>query len=109
MDISLGDELFDKISNGTKTVEVFLNDEQMKHFGVGDTLAIHRKSDNEDVILTSAWSIKKCRTMTELYQRYTPEAVGMAPNELSGIYDSDTVKKQGLLAVKMKVLRPNYE
>ncbi|WP_240143881.1 ASCH domain-containing protein [Liquorilactobacillus mali] len=94
MDISLGDELFDKISNGTKTVEVFLNDEQMKHFGVGDTLAIHRKSDNEDVILTSAWSIKKCRTMTELYQRYAPEAVGMAPNELSGIYDSDTVKSK---------------
>lgn len=109
MDIRLCDELFEKISNGTKTVEIFPNDEQMKHFGVGDTLAIHRESDDEDVILTSAWSIKKCRTVTELYQRYTPEAIGMTAVEFSQIYDADTVKKQGLLAVKMKVLKPNYE
>lgn len=109
MDIRLDDELFEKISAGTKTVEVFLNNEQMKHFSVGDTLAIHRASDDEDYILTSAWSIKKCRSIAEVYQKYSEKSVGMPPSKLAELYAIDAIKRHGLLAIKIKLLKPNYE
>ncbi|KRL04583.1 hypothetical protein FD46_GL001715 [Liquorilactobacillus oeni DSM 19972] len=81
----------------------------MKHFGVGDTIAIHRRSDNEDTVLVSAWSIKKCRTLSELYQKYSPAAVGMEQAELAQMYSEEDIKKNGLLAIKIKLLKPNFE
>lgn len=109
MDIRLSDELFEKILAGSKTVEVFLNDEQMKHFGVGDTLAIHRKSKDDDYVLTSVWSIKKCRTVDEIYQKFSATAIGLTPTELSRLYPPATVKQHGLLAIKIKRLKPNFD
>ncbi|KRL96861.1 hypothetical protein [Liquorilactobacillus satsumensis] len=109
MDIKLDDVLFEKISSGSKTVEVFLNDGQMKHFGVGDTIAIHRGSNDEDMVLVSAWSIKKCRNLAELYQKYSPAAVGMEQAELAQLYSAEDIKKHGLLAIKIKLLKPNFE
>lgn len=109
MDIRLDDELFEKISAGTKTVEVFLNDDQMKHFGVGDTLAIHRASNEDDYILTSAWSIKKCRSIAEVYQKFSEKAVGLSSKELARLYPAEKVKRHGFLAIKIKLLKPNYE
>ncbi|WP_311407621.1 ASCH domain-containing protein [Liquorilactobacillus uvarum] len=109
MDILLDDLLFEKISNGTKTVEIFLNDEEMKHFSVGDTLAVHRKSDKEDMILASAWSIKKFKKLAEIYKLYSEETVGLSLDELTQVYPQNVVKKHGVLAVKMRVLKANYD
>ncbi|KRN06234.1 hypothetical protein FD15_GL001431 [Liquorilactobacillus sucicola DSM 21376 = JCM 15457] len=101
--------LFEKISSGTKTVEIFLNEEEMKHFSVGDTLAIHRKSNEEDMILASAWSIKKFKKLADVYKVYSETAIGLSLESLDKIYPQNDVKKHGVLAVKMRVLKPNYD
>jgi ASC-1-like (ASCH) protein len=108
VDIRLNDKLFEKISTGSKTVEVFLNDEQMKHFGVGDTLAIHRESNDDDYILTSVWSIKKCRTIDEVYQKFPAAAIGLTSTELAQSYSTEAIKRHGLLAIKIRLLKSNF-
>ncbi|KRL01514.1 hypothetical protein FC81_GL001197 [Liquorilactobacillus capillatus DSM 19910] len=105
----MDDVLFEKISNGTKTVEIFLNEEEMKHFSVGDTLAIHRKSDEEDMILVSAWSIKKFKKLADIYKVYSETAIGLSLAELQKVYPATVAQKHGVLAVKMRVLKTNYD
>lgn len=104
----LHNDPFIKIKNGTKTVELRLNDEKRSLVKVGDTIEFTNRS-NEETMLVDVIDIKKYNSFEELYKHFNKIEMGyneediVDPKDMEKYYTKEEQDKYGVLGIVIKI------
>lgn len=110
-EMRLNNEPFNKIKEGTKTVELRLLDEKRKALRVGDKIIFTNRANNEkiDVLVTNLF---KADSFEPIYEKYSKVAMGYneeddaKPEDMEEYYSKEEIKKYGCIAIEIeKVLK----
>ena len=110
-EMRLNNETFNKIKEGTKTVELRLLDEKRKALRVGDKIIFTNRANNEkiDVLVTNLF---KADSFEPIYKKYSKVAMGYneeddaKPEDMEEYYSKEEIKKYGCIAIEIeKVLK----
>ena len=96
------------IADGSKTIELRLNDEKRQKIAVGDTIVFSCTS-NDDMIQTQVVALHKFKDFKELYSVLPLDKCGYAENELANAhytdmqdyYSVEQIKKYGALGIEL--------
>ncbi|HYK08651.1 MAG TPA: ASCH domain-containing protein [Candidatus Eisenbacteria bacterium] len=97
-------EPFDKIKNGTKTLEVRLYDEKRQKITVGDTITFSHNNEEVTVIVLT---LSHFATFSDLFSSLGIESAGWAKNDsfqaaindMREYYSEEDEKKYGVLGI----------
>lgn len=110
-EMRLNNEPFNKIKEGTKTVELRLLDEKRKTLRAGDKIIFTNRTNNEkiDVLVTNLF---KADSFEPIYEKYSKVAMGYneeddaKPEDMEEYYSKEEIKKYGCIAIEIeKVLK----
>ena len=110
-EMRLNNEPFNKIKEGTKTVELRLLDEKRKTLRIGDKIVFTNRDNNEkiDVLITNLF---KADNFAPIYEKYSKVAMGYneeddaKPEDMEEYYSKEEIKKYGCIAIEIeKVLK----
>lgn len=108
-EMKLNNEPFECIKNGTKTIELRLNDEKRKLLTVGDYIEFTNKVTNEK-LLVEVIDLFKYNSFEELYKHFNKIEMGYSVNEeanpkdMENYYSKEEQEKYGVLGIKIKKL-----
>jgi len=111
MDMHLNHQPFMAIKNGTKTIEVRLNDEKRSKLQVGEEIRFTDLKTDEKVI-TKIIGLEQFTSFKDLFRKYSgviigspeEESIAELDRENQEIYSREMEKKYGALAIKIKLL-----
>jgi len=106
-EMRLNNEPFNKIKEGTKTVELRLLDEKRKTLRVGDKIIFTNRTNNEkiDVVITNLF---KADSFEPIYEKYSKVAMGYneeddaKPEDMEEYYSKEEIKKYGCIAIEIE-------
>ena len=109
MKVHLDPDIFEIVKNGSKTVEVRLNDEKRRMLKIGDEL-IFINNDNENEIIESiVTDLKYYNNFEQLMEEYLVEEVyktGVTKecflNLLQRFYNEQQQEEYGVVAIRYK-------
>jgi len=110
-EMRLNNEPFNKIKEGTKTVELRLLDEKRKALRLGDKIIFTNRANNEkiDVVITNLF---KADSFVPIYEKYSKVSIGYneeddaKPEDMEEYYSKEEIKKYGCIAIEIeKVLK----
>lgn len=83
---------FRQLKNGTKTIELRLNDEKRKEIRIGDTIQFINLGDLKDTLLTKVIDIYVFDSFADLYSTLSLEDLGYSEDEFSTASSKDMDK-----------------
>lgn len=106
--MKLWQDAFYKIAEGSKTIELRLNDEKRQKISVGDTI-VFNCTKNYDVITAKVMALHKFIDFKELYESLPLDKCGYGCDELASAYYTDMydyynkeqIKKYGVLGIEL--------
>lgn len=106
--MNLWQESFYKIADGSKTIELRLNDEKRQKIVVGDTI-IFNCTKNKDVIIAKVKALHKFVDFKELYKYLPLDKCGYGDDELAtahytdmyDYYSQEQIEKYGALGIEL--------
>lgn len=107
--MNLWDSPFNHIKQGSKTVELRLNDEKRQLIRMGDTLVFTNAETHEEMI-TLVTGIRVFSDFAELYSQYDKISMGYdededaSPDDMLLYYPNDKIQKYGVLAIEIKLI-----
>ena len=108
-EMKLNNEPFECIKNGTKTIELRLNDEKRKLLTVGDYIEFTNRATNEK-LLVEVIDLFKYNSFEELYKHFNKIEMGYSineeanPKDMENYYSKEEQEKYGVLGIKIKLL-----
>ncbi|MBR5858722.1 MAG: ASCH domain-containing protein [Clostridia bacterium] len=104
---------FEKIKNGTKSIELRLYDEKRQSINVGDDIVFTNAVNGEKICAT----VKKLHlfaSFEELYKTlpllqcgYTAEDIGTAhPSDMEQYYSAEEQRKYGVVGIELCLIKP---
>lgn len=108
-EMKLNNEPFECIKNGTKTIELRLNDEKRKLLTVGDYIEFTNRVTNEK-LLVEVIDLFKYNSFEELYKHFNKIEMGYSineeanPKDMENYYSKEEQEKHGVLGIKIKKL-----
>lgn len=108
-EMKLNNEPFECIKNGTKTIELRLNDEKRKLLKVGDYIEFTNRVTNEK-LLVEVIDLFKYNSFEELYKHFNKIEMGYSineeanPKDMENYYSKEEQEKYGVLGIKIKKL-----
>lgn len=108
-EMKLNNEPFECIKNGTKTIELRLNDEKRKQLIVGDYIEFTNRVTNEK-LLVEVIDLFKYNSFEELYKHFNKIEMGYSineeanPKDMENYYSKEEQEKYGVLGIKIKKL-----
>lgn len=108
-EMKLNNEPFECIKNGTKTIELRLNDEKRKLLTVGDYIEFINRVTNEK-LLVEVIDLFKYNSFEELYKHFNKIEMGYSineeanPKDMENYYSKEEQEKYGVLGIKIKKL-----
>mgnify|MGYP001048468755 FL=1 len=108
-EMKLNNEPFERIKNGTKTIELRLNDEKRKLLTVGDYIEFTNRVTNEK-LLVEVIDLFKYNSFEELYKHFNKIEIGYSineeanPKDMENYYSKEEQEKYGVLGIKIKKL-----
>ena len=106
-EMKLNNEPFKAIKNGTKTLELRLNDEKRKQLIVGDYIEFTNIENNEK-LLVEVIDLFKYNSFEELYKHFNKIEIGYSineeanPKDMENYYSKEEQEKYGVLGIKIK-------
>ena len=101
---------FEKIKNGSKTIEVRLNDEKRRKISVGDYIKFTKLPNEEEQVSVKVIALYPYATFEELYAAYDFSEFGCEgetmQNLLQGTYDfwgKEKIEMYGALGIRVKL------
>ena len=100
---------FESIKNGTKTVEMRLNDEKRQLINIGDTIEFENRITFE-IIRVSVIGLVKFKNFDELYNSFDKLVIGYNiedianPLDMEKYYSKEEITKYGVLAILIKLI-----
>ena len=106
--MNLAPSAFRKIADGSKTIELRLNDEKRQQINVGDTI-IFNNTSTKDIITAQVKLLHKFSDFEELYNALPLEMCGYTVAELDTAhytdmeqyYNKEQIKKYGALGIEL--------
>ena len=101
-EMKLNNEPFKAIKNGTKTLELRLNDEKRKQLIVGDYIEFTNRVTNEK-LLVEVIDLFKYNSFEELYKHFNKIEMGYSineeanPKDMENYYSKEEQEKYGVL------------
>ena len=94
---------FEKIREGTKTIEIRLNDEKRQLLQVGDEIEFTSLHNPEQTILTEVVELLHFPTFEELFSQLPPnEYGGGASSDMYQHYSKDDEDRFGVLGIRIR-------
>ena len=103
--MKLNKDPFEKIKNGTKTIEFRLYDEKRQKVKIGDKIEFSKLPDLKEKLLVDVIDLYKEETFKNLFQKiYTNEdEINSKTKSMYKIYSPEKEKKYGVLGIKIKI------
>jgi len=106
--MKLWQESFYKIADGSKTIELRLNDEKRQQINIGDTIIFNCTKNNE-VITARVKALHKFTDFKELYENLPLDKCGYSDDELDDAhytdmydyYSQEQIDKYGALGIEL--------
>ena len=98
---------FDKIKNGSKTIELRLYDEKRQRVSIGDFIEFTCLDDPKQKIQTRVTALHRFTTFAELYAALPKEKLGYSPtgtpdpNHMDEYYSREDQEKYGVLGIEL--------
>ena len=104
--MKLNQEPFEKIKNGTKTIEFRLYDEKRQKVKIGDKIEFSKLPDLKEKLLVDVIDLYKEKTFKNLFQKiYTNEdEINSKTKSIYEIYSPEKEEKYGVLGITIKVI-----
>lgn len=105
--MKLHNDPFNKIKNGTKTIELRLNDEKRKLLEEGDIIEFTNRL-NDETLLVIVEKLYKYDSFEELYNNLDKISMGYDeddvadPKDMEQYYSKEEQSKYGVLGIKIK-------
>ncbi|HRH26392.1 MAG TPA: ASCH domain-containing protein [Candidatus Paceibacterota bacterium] len=104
--MKLQSEPFIKIKNGSKSIEIRLNDEKRQLLKVGDDIEFSLLSDPTQTVKTKVLELLKYKTFKDLFNAFPFEVFGSETKEdLNGIYQYYSTEEEsrwGVLGIRVE-------
>ena len=113
--MKLNESPFERIKNGTKTIEFRLNDEKRQQIKIGDKIEFSKLPNLQEKLLVDVVELYRENTFENLFRKlYTDEdEINMKVKSMYKYYSLEEEKKYGVLGIKIKInvdiLRNNIE
>lgn len=101
-EMRLHPEPFEKIKNGTKTIEARLNDEKRKEFAVGDRIVFALRPDFVQKTEVEITELLHAPTFQELLAMRPAGEFATTPEELYSYYSKEDEQKYGVIGIRFK-------
>lgn len=106
----LNHQPFEAIKNGTKKIEIRLNDSKRSQLKIGDPIHFTDLKTGE-ILDTEVKGLEHFKTFKELFQKYSGSIIGSPDTknveeldqENTEIYSRDSEQSYGALAIKLKL------
>ena len=102
-------EPFEKIKNGTKIIEMRLNDEKRQKIQIGDKIEFENRANGEK-LSAIVMALYRFSNFKELYRSLSKRDLGYAddeeakPEDMSQYYSEDDIKKYGVVGIEIHKL-----
>lgn len=98
---------FERIKNGTKTIEFRLYDEKRKKLKVGDQIEFSKLPDLQEKILVNVVDLYKENTFEDLFRKlYTDEEeIKRKTKSMYQFYSIEKEKQYGVLGIKISLIK----
>lgn len=110
--MKLNESPFERMKNGTKTIEYRLNDEKRQLVRVGDTILFAKLPDLDKKLLTEITDIQNFKTFYEAFKELrnqsnsdTGDDLEKSVTSMRKFYSEEDEEKYGTLAIQVKVLK----
>ena len=104
----LNEEPFKLIKDGSKIIELRLNDEKRQMISSGDLITFENRS-NGDTIQTEVVELHKYPSFEELYKHFDKVSMGYKedevadPKDMEEYYGSEEQSKYGVVGIELKL------
>ena len=104
--MKLKESPFERIKNGTKTVEFRLFDEKRQQIKVGDQIEFSKLPDLQEKILVDVVELYREDTFESLFRKlYSDEdEIKRKTKAMYNFYTSEDEKKDGVLGIKINLI-----
>ena len=109
MTIHLDSDIFENVKQGTKNIEVRVNDEKRRKLKIGDKIVFLKRPDEKEKIEAIIENLTYYTDFNELVKDYTIEEIyieGYTKEEflnlLKRFYSDEEINKYGTVAIKFK-------
>lgn len=102
-------EPFHKIKEGTKIIEMRLNDEKRQKIEIGDQIEFENRESGEK-LTAMVIALYRFATFNDLYNSLNKRDLGYAddetanPNDMAQYYTEEDIKKYGVLGIELHTL-----
>lgn len=104
--MKLNKEPFERIKNGTKTIEFRLYDEKRRKVKIGDKIEFSKLPDLQEKILVDVLDLYTEPSFEELFEKLyeDKELAKQKANAMYEIYSPKNEKKYGVVGIKIKLV-----
>ena len=103
--MKLKESPFERIKNGTKTIEFRLFDEKRRQIKIGDKIEFSKVPNLEEKLLVDVIDLYREDTFENLFKKlYTDEEeIARKTNAMHEYYSYENEQKYGVLGIKIKI------
>lgn len=108
--MKLNESPFERIKNGTKTIEFRLYDEKRKQIEIGDKIEFLKLPELQEKILVEVLDLYKEETFENLFKKlYTDEEeIKRRTNSMYKYYSHEKEKQYGVVGIKISLISSGY-
>ena len=103
--MKLNESPFERIKNGTKTIEFRLFDEKRQQIKVGDQIEFSKLPDLQEKLLVNVVELYRENTFEDLFRKLftDEEEIKMKTKAMYEIYSPEKEQQYGILGIKIKI------
>ena len=104
--MKLKESPFERIKNGTKTIEFRLYDEKRKQIKIGDKIEFSKLPDLEDKIVVEVLDLYRDVSFEKLFKKVftDKEEIGRKSQSMLQFYTHEQEKEYGVVGIKIKLI-----
>lgn len=104
--MKLNESAFERIKNGTKTIEFRLFDEKRQQIKIGDKIEFSKLPDLQEKLLVDVVELYRENTFEDLFRKlYTDEEeIARKTKSMYNYYLPEKEKEYGVLGIKIKFI-----
>ena len=104
--MKLNEDPFERIKNGTKTIEFRLYDEKRKQIKIGDKIEFSKLPELQEKILVNVLDLYKEDTFENLFKKLynDEEEIKRKTNSMYQYYSPEKEKEYGVVGIKISII-----
>lgn len=109
--MKLKESPFERIKDGTKTIEFRLYDEKRRKIQIGDTIEFSKLPELQERIIVEVLDIYKDITFEELFKKVlnNEKEIKRKTKSMEQYYSHEQEKEYGVVGIKIKLLKNNFK